>query len=62
MDQEDVKEFLGKFKVTCKNCGSENVVIDADPGFAGSEYTGWCEGSLSAGCNDCKANDFSCAN
>lgn len=59
MSEDELKEFLSQFKLVCRKCGSENVVMDCTPGFHGSsEYTGYCEGSLTAGCNDCKQNDF----
>jgi hypothetical protein len=58
VSEDDLKEFLQRFKLVCRKCGSENTVMDCTPGFQGSEYTGYCEGSITAGCNDCKQNDY----
>ena len=60
MDNDDVQSLLRQFKLVCRKCSSENVVVDADPGFGGSEVTGAEPGTLSVGCNDCKNNDFFC--
>ncbi len=46
-----------QFELTCKKCGSKNVVIDYEEEGGYSEYTQW--GSrVTIGCNDCKQNDF----
>lgn len=58
MSNDEVKELQAAFKLVCKKCGSDNVVMDADHGFMGSEYTGWISGTLSIGCNACKQNDL----
>jgi hypothetical protein len=61
MTESDVKQLQAAFKLVCKKCGSTNVVMDADPGFCGTEETGWISGTLSIGCigcNDCKQNDL----
>lgn len=55
---DDAEELKQRFKLICRKCGSENVVVDIDPGSMGSEETGWMSGDFSIGCNDCKQNDF----
>jgi hypothetical protein len=51
---QKVKE---RFELTCKKCGSKNVVIDYQEEGGYSEHTQW--GShVSIGCNDCQENDF----
>lgn len=46
-----------QFELTCKKCGSKNVVIDYEEEGGYSEMTQW--GShVTIGCNDCKQNDF----
>jgi hypothetical protein len=54
-----VPGLVARFKITCRKCGSENVVIDTCSGSPGySEWTGGDPAELSIGCNDCKQNDY----
>lgn len=46
------------FDLTCKKCGSTNVVINYEEEGGYSEYTEW-NSSVSIGCNDCGENDIS---
>ncbi len=50
---EQVQE---RFIITCKKCGSNNVVIAYESEGGYSEYTQWGS-SVTIGCNACKAND-----
>lgn len=45
------------FQLTCKKCGSTNVVINYEQEGGYSEYTNWGS-SFSMGCNDCGENDI----
>lgn len=47
-----------QFRLVCRKCGSDNVVIDIEHGYGGSEYTGPDPSTLSIGCNACHANDL----
>lgn len=58
MTEDDVKKLQERFLLVCKVCRTANVVIDAEPGFMGTEETGWISGTLSIGCNRCKRNDL----
>ena len=57
MDDED--EINAAFKLVCKKCGSENVVIDIQKSFDDGGDNGYRPGSLNLSCNDCKKNDVS---
>lgn len=46
-----------KFKITCRKCDSEDVVINIEEGRQLSEVT-FTSGSVSIGCNACKQNDL----
>ena len=51
----EVEVLQEAFKLVCKKCGSENVVIDIT---RGRHYDScYIEGGITFGCNDCKQND-----
>lgn len=52
-----IEELKSRYKLVCRKCGSENVVIDvvSEPLVCDSGYV---PGSISVGCNDCKQNDM----
>jgi hypothetical protein len=54
----NTEEFFKRFKITCLKCGSENVKISGDQGWAGTDVTAGDPATLAIGCNDCKQNDF----
>lgn len=56
---EEAREAIHTaFKITCRKCGSDNVVIDFEPPLYGSEWTGcYHDGGITLGCNDCGQND-----
>lgn len=51
------EEIQAAFRLVCKKCGSENVVIDVDQGIDYGGETGYSPGHITIGCNDCKQND-----
>jgi ribosomal protein L33 len=51
------EDFYKAFKLVCRKCGSENCVIDFDPGRVYSECTE-DPAVVTLGCNDCKVNDL----
>ncbi len=54
----EIQQMLsGRFKIICCKCGSDDVVIDFDPGHVYSEHT-QDPPTFSAGCNACKDNDI----
>lgn len=58
MDDKDLKNFRMQFKIVCRKCSSEDVVIDVQEAIDYGGETGVQPGSFSAGCNACKQNDF----
>ena len=54
----NAEELLSKFKLICKHCGSENVVVEIEQGIDYGGETGYSNGHISVGCNDCKQNDL----
>ena len=52
------KQLQTAFKLVCRKCESENVVIDYEAPTYYSALTGYGTGTLSIGCNNCKQNDF----
>lgn len=54
----DNEEFAKRFRLICRNCGSENCVISGDSGWTGSGTTAGDSATLVIGCNDCKKNDW----
>lgn len=57
MDEDDIKELREKFRIVCRKCGSEDVVVNIEEGTDYSECTRG-GGSIQIGCNACKANDW----
>ena len=57
--ESDMDELRKRFQFICLKCGSDNVVMDIDRGFGGSELTGPDPDAINFGCNECKDNDFS---
>lgn len=54
---DDAEEIKAAFKLVCKKCGSEDVVIDIEQGIDYGGETGYSSGHISLGCNVCKQND-----
>lgn len=54
----EAEEIQSAFKLVCKKCGSENVVIDIEQGEHYGGDTGCSSGHIALGCNDCKQNDL----
>ena len=52
----EAEEITTRFKLVCKKCGGENVVVNIEPSYSYSEAT-LVPGHISIGCNDCKKND-----
>lgn len=57
--QDVVNEVLKRFTLTCKKCGSTNVVLSVNEGWSGTFITVGDPGEVVFGCNDCKQNDYS---
>ena len=53
----EAEEIEAAFKLVCKKCGSEDVVIDIELGIDYGGETGYSSGHISLGCNACKQND-----
>lgn len=58
MDNDELKTLQSQFKLICRKCGSDDVVMDCEEGIDYGGMTGYQEGHLSIGCNSCKQNDF----
>jgi len=54
---DEAKEITNAFKLACKKCGSEDVVIDIERGIDYGGDTGYSSGHISIGCNSFKQND-----
>jgi hypothetical protein len=54
---DEAEEILAAFKLVCKKCGSEDVVIDIERGVDCGGETGYSSGHISMGCNACEKND-----
>lgn len=54
----EAEEIQAAFKLVCKKCGSENVVVDVEEGVDYGGETGYSSGRITIGCNDCKQNDI----
>lgn len=54
----DTQEFQRRFKITCLKCGSDDVAVTYDRGWAGTDVTAGDPVKLVIGCNTCKQNDF----
>jgi hypothetical protein len=52
-----LERVRAQFKLSCRKCGSEDVTIDYEAPSRWSEHTS-DPGTLSMGCNGCKANDL----
>jgi hypothetical protein len=57
MEMTDTEEITAAFKLVCKKCGSEDVVVDVEQGTDYGGETGYDPGHISIGCNACKQND-----
>jgi hypothetical protein len=57
MSNSDIVKLTDAFKLTCKKCGSDDVVLDAEDGVDYGGETGYSPGQITAGCNNCKQND-----
>ncbi len=55
-DTEEIQELFVAFNITCRKCGSDDVVIDLTPEKHYSDDT-VSAGSISYGCNACRQND-----
>ena len=55
MTQE--QEITSRFKIVCRKCGSENVMVNISESWGGTDVTAGNGGALQIGCNDCKDND-----
>lgn len=53
----DTEELHARFNITCRRCGSSDVVINAEPSYQYSEYTRG-GGYVQIGCNACGKNDM----
>lgn len=56
--ESEQEELVRRFKIVCRECGSENTVIDIEEGVDYGGMTGYSPGHITIGCNDCKKNDF----
>jgi len=54
----EAEEIQTRFRLICRECGSENVVIDFEQGIDYGGETGYSPGHLTIGCNDCHRNDI----
>lgn len=54
---DKAEEIRVAFKLVCKKCGSEEVVIEIEQGVDYGGQTGYDPGYISLGCNACKQND-----
>lgn len=57
MDDHDRQQIYARFRLVCKECGSEDVTIDFDSGTVYSEYTS-DPPCLTMGCKSCMKNDL----
>lgn len=57
MDDED--EIAAAFTLTCKKCGSENVVADIQKSFDDGGESGYRPGYFNLSCIGCKQNEVS---
>lgn len=55
---DEAEKLKQQFKLTCKECGSENVSVNIEHGINYGGQTGYQEGSIQIGCNDCAENDW----
>ncbi len=53
----EAEQIQEAFKLACKKCGSDDVVIDIEQGINYGGQTGYDPGHLTIGCNACKQND-----
>ncbi len=59
MDKDDAVELLRRFQIVCRQCQSDDVVVDIESAQYGSDDTGcYSDGRLAVGCNNCKQNDL----
>jgi hypothetical protein len=58
MRPETAEAIVKRFKLVCRECGSENCVLTAEEGIDYGVLTGYSPGMVSGGCNDCKKNDL----
>ena len=54
---DDADEIKQAFRIICKKCGSEDVVLDIELGVDYGGETGYSNGHITLGCNACKQND-----
>lgn len=57
MDDHDQARIRSAFKIICNRCGSDDCVINLDPGTTYGEYSS-DPASATLGCNACKENDL----
>lgn len=55
---DDCDRLRLHFKLTCRRCDSENVVLSSEPLCDYGGETGSSGGYVTFGCNDCQQNDF----
>lgn len=56
-DLSTTSKIKERFKIICRMCGSENIVVDIDGGTVYSEMSS-DPPSITIGCNDCGENDL----
>jgi len=56
---KEAAEIMARFKLVCRKCGSENVVVSVNEGWQGTDVTAGDPGEIAFGCNDCQQNDYS---
>ncbi len=54
-NQSDNEAVHQHFDLTCKKCGSKNVVLNYEKEGGYSEYTQWGS-NVTIGCNDCQTD------
>jgi hypothetical protein len=52
-----LRKLFAQYTVACKKCGSDSIVFHVVEGRTYGEWTGYCVGTTTVGCNHCKAND-----
>ena len=56
---DSLEELRAKYRIICKKCGSENVMVDIEIGTDWGGDTGCDIDRMIFGCQDCKQNDHS---
>lgn len=53
----EAEELIARFAMTCRRCGSDDVVVNIEASYHYSDLTNG-PGSITIGCNGCKENDW----